>query len=74
MAADIGAVSNVAGRYASALYDLADEKGALDAVAADFAALQKAIDESDDFRRFIKSPVLSRADQSKAALDCSISP
>jgi F-type H+-transporting ATPase subunit delta len=58
-------VSGVAARYASALYDLADEKSAIDAVAADLAALQKMIDDSDDFRRFIKSPVLSRIDQSK---------
>jgi len=65
VAADGTGVSGVAGRYAIALYDLADEKGALDAVAGDLAALQKLIDESDDFRRFIKSPVLSRGDQSK---------
>ncbi|MGE3475685.1 MAG: F0F1 ATP synthase subunit delta [Rhodospirillaceae bacterium] len=65
MATDVAGASGVSGRYASALYDLADEKGALDAVAADLANLQKMIDESDDFRRFIKSPILSRADQSK---------
>jgi len=58
-------VSGAAARYASALYDLADETGALDAVAADLSALQKMIDDSDDFRRFIKSPVISRNDQSK---------
>jgi F-type H+-transporting ATPase subunit delta len=63
--ADAVGVSNVAARYASALYDLADEKSAIDAVAGDLTALQKMIDDSDDFRRFIKSPVLSRADQSK---------
>ncbi len=38
----------------------------MDAVAGDLAALQKMIDDSDDFRRFIKSPVISRRDQSKA--------
>lgn len=65
MATDVAGASGVSGRYASALYDLADEKGALDAVAADLANLQSMIDESDDFRRFIKSPILSRADQSK---------
>lgn len=65
MATDVAGASGVSGRYASALYDLADEQGALDAVAGDLAALQKMIDESDDFRRFIKSPILSRADQSK---------
>ena len=59
-------VSGVAARYAQALYDLADEKGALDAVATDLAALQKMIADSDDFKRFIKSPIISRNDQSKA--------
>lgn len=65
MATDVAAASGVSGRYASALYELADEQGALDAVAGDLASLQKMIDGSDDFRRFIKSPVLSRKDQSK---------
>jgi F-type H+-transporting ATPase subunit delta len=63
--ADAVGVSDVAARYASALYELADEKGAIDAVASDLAALQKMTEDSDDFRRFIKSPVLSRADQTK---------
>ncbi len=66
MSADFVNVSGVAARYASALYDLADEKGALDAVAGDLSALQKMIDDSEDFRRFLRSPVISRADQSKA--------
>lgn len=65
MTADVAGASGVSGRYAAALYDLADEEGALDAVAGDLAALQKMIDESEDFRRFIKSPILSRTDQSK---------
>ena len=65
MPADGVGVSGVAARYASALYDLADEKGVIDAVAGDLSALQKMIDDSDDFRRFIKSPVISRGDQSK---------
>jgi len=47
------------------LYDLADEKGAIDAVAGDLTSLQKMFDDSDDFRRLVKSPILSRTDQSK---------
>jgi F-type H+-transporting ATPase subunit delta len=58
-------VSGLAARYASALYELADDQSAIDAVAADLGKLKSLIDGSDDFRRFIKSPVLSRADQSK---------
>ena len=59
-------VSGVAARYASALYDLADEQGVIDAVAGDLAALSKMIEGSADFQRFIKSPVISRSEQSKA--------
>ena len=65
MAADGAGVSGLAARYASALYELADGGGALDAVAADLKALRAMIDGSEDFQRFIKSPVMSRADQSK---------
>lgn len=65
MAADGAGVSGLAARYALALYDLADESGAIDAVAADLGGLESAIEDSDDFVRFIKSPVLSRDDQIK---------
>ncbi|MDX2222304.1 MAG: F0F1 ATP synthase subunit delta [Rhodospirillaceae bacterium] len=65
MSAQAGGVSGLAARYASALYDLADDQGALDAVAADLKGLARLIADSDDFARFIKSPVLSRTDQGK---------
>lgn len=60
------AYGGLAQRYAAALFELADSKHELDAVVADLAALSKMIDESADFRRLINSPILSRADQSKA--------
>ena len=56
----------LAARYAAALFDLADEKKQLDQVAADLASLKKAIAESEDLRRLIRSPVLSRAEQGRA--------
>jgi F-type H+-transporting ATPase subunit delta len=59
-------VSGVSARYAQALYDLADDKGAIDAVAADLTSLQKMIADSEDFKRFIKSPIIGRNEQSKA--------
>ncbi len=65
MAADGARVGGLAARYASALYDLAEEQSAIDAVANDLNALKSMLDQSVDFTRFIKSPVLSRADQSK---------
>jgi F-type H+-transporting ATPase subunit delta len=64
VASDAGE-NNVAARYGSALYELADESGAIDTVAADLNALQAMVEASDDFRRFIKSPIISRTEQVK---------
>lgn len=59
-------VSGIAGRYATALFDLASSAGQLDAVAADLATLKSMMDESGDLARLVKSPIISRADQAKA--------
>lgn len=59
-------VSEIAKRYANALFDLADEKGQLDAVAGDLARLIAAIEESTDLQRVLRSPVLDRNEQGKA--------
>jgi len=56
----------VAERYSAALFELAEQKSQLDAVAADLKTLKGMIASSDDLRRLLKSPVLGRADQSKA--------
>ena len=56
----------MAGRYALALFELARDGDALDAVAADLAAFKTLLDESADLRRLIRSPVISREDQGKA--------
>jgi F-type H+-transporting ATPase subunit delta len=66
VAAQVTETGSLAQRYAGALFDLADGKQAIDAVAGDLAALLKMNDESADFRRLIQSPVLARADQGKA--------
>ena len=60
------AVEAVAERYAAALYELADERHALDAVAGDLRALRNMIAESADLRRLLTSPVIRRADQERA--------
>lgn len=60
------AESGLAGRYAVALFELADEGKALDAVAADLVALQQALGVSDDMTRLVRSPVLDRDEQWKA--------
>jgi F-type H+-transporting ATPase subunit delta len=50
--------SGLAGRYALALYDLAGEQRALDAVVEQMDALGRLIDESADLRRLLASPLL----------------
>lgn len=56
-------VSGVARRYASALFDLAKEENAVDAVERDLDAFQALVDESTDLRRLVASPVFSAEDQ-----------
>ncbi len=66
MAASGTGAGGLAGRYANALFELADEKKSLDAVAADLKSLKTLIADSDDLRRLLRSPVISRADQARA--------
>ena len=54
---------SLAGRYASALYELADQERCLDSVASDLSNFSKLIDESEALDRLIRSPVISREDQ-----------
>jgi F-type H+-transporting ATPase subunit delta len=58
--------SGLAGRYAVALFELAEEERALDAVSGDLGALSRLLDESADLRRLIRSPVVSREEQARA--------
>jgi F-type H+-transporting ATPase subunit delta len=53
----------IATRYATALFELAKEGGALMALEADIAALSEALSISPDLRAAIASPVVSREDQ-----------
>ena len=68
MASDTTGVTGLAGRYATALFELADEQNALDQVADDLRALSELIDENDDLNRMVRSPVISRSEQG-AAMD-----
>ena len=56
----------MSGRYAQALFALAQETHATDAVAADLATFARMLDESDDLRDFVRSPVFSAEEQVKA--------
>ncbi len=56
----------VAGRYASALYELAESGKVLDTVADDLRALRAMCEESADLARLVASPVVSRDAQAAA--------
>ena len=66
VASDTTGATGLAGRYATALYELADEAKALDQVAEDLRSLARMIGESSDFSRMLRSPVISRAAQRAA--------
>ncbi|PPR63825.1 MAG: ATP synthase subunit delta [Alphaproteobacteria bacterium MarineAlpha4_Bin2] len=55
--------TGMAARYALALFELADEQQKLDAVADDLKAFAAAIDENEELRRMMASPVIGRAVQ-----------
>jgi F-type H+-transporting ATPase subunit delta len=59
-------VSGMAGRYANALFELALEAKAVDAVKADLDAFDAMIVESDDLRRLVRSPVFGAEERTKA--------
>lgn len=59
-------ISGVAERYASSLFELALEAGSIDAVGADLDRFQALMEESEDLRRLVASPVFSAEEQQKA--------
>lgn len=59
-------MSGMAGRYASALFELASEAGQVDKVSTDLDRFKALIDGSEDLARLVKSPVFSAEDQAKA--------
>ncbi len=68
MASESPILTGLAGRYATALYELAEEAKALDQVAGDLANLKKAIADSADLRRLVSSPLIPRDQQAKAVM------
>jgi F-type H+-transporting ATPase subunit delta len=59
-------VAGLAGRYATALFELATEAKALDAIASDLSRLKALIDGSADLARLVRSPIFSREEQGRA--------
>lgn len=66
MASEQPIVAGVAGRYATALFELALEDKVLDKVRADLDRFDALIDGSDDLRRLVRSPVFTAEEQVKA--------
>jgi F-type H+-transporting ATPase subunit delta len=59
-------VSGMAGRYATALFDLAREGDAIDAVKGDLERFDALVADSADLNRLVRSPVFSAAEQGAA--------
>ena len=59
-------ISGMAGRYASALFELALEEKAVEAVKADLDAFDALIASSADLDRLVRSPVFDADDQLRA--------
>ena len=64
---NIGSIqASLGGRYATALFELARDAKAIDAVETSLATVRAALDQSDDFRRLTTSPLVNRAAAGKA--------
>jgi len=59
-------VSGMAGRYATALFELARETNAIDAVKADLEGFDALVAKNPDLNRLVRSPVFSAAEQLQA--------
>ena len=58
--------TGLAGRYAVALYALAIDSNKVDSIHDELGRLSDLIDESQDLRKLLESPILSREEQRRA--------
>ena len=61
-----GIRASLAGRYASALFDLARDQRQIESVGKSLEALNQALVDSKDFNELVTSPLVSREEASKA--------
>ena len=61
-----GIRASLAGRYASALFDLARDQRQIESVAGSLDALSQALLDSKDFAELVASPLVSRDEAGKA--------
>jgi F-type H+-transporting ATPase subunit delta len=57
-----GIQASLAGRYATALFELARDERQLEAVGTSLGALKRALGDSEDLRTLTTSPLIGRAD------------
>jgi F-type H+-transporting ATPase subunit delta len=60
--------ASLGGRYALALFELAQGAKTIDQVEASLSSVRAALDQSDDFRALVASPVIQRGAAAKAVL------
>ena len=60
-----GIQASLAGRYASALFDLARDEKTIDAVSRSLDALNQALADSREFGQLVASPLVDRAEAAK---------
>ncbi|MEM9058819.1 MAG: F0F1 ATP synthase subunit delta [Pseudomonadota bacterium] len=66
MTAASSITAGAAGRYATALFELASEAGSLDQTETDLVALGAAIEDSADLSSLLRDPIYSREQQGSA--------
>lgn len=66
MAAEQPIISGMAGRYATALYELAQDAKSIDAVKGDLDRFSGLLEGSEDLVRLVRSPVFTAEEQTKA--------
>jgi len=65
LASDNSHIAGLALRYANAVFELASEARAVDAVEADFLRLKAMLKTSPELMRLVRSPLFSREDQAR---------
>jgi F-type H+-transporting ATPase subunit delta len=66
VAGEEGIVSGMAGRYATALFDLAREANAIDQVQSDLKFFDALVTSNPDLMRLVRSPVFGADEQARA--------
>lgn len=64
-------VSGLSGRYALALYELAEKNDSIEAIEKELAQLVQLLKENAEFAEIVQSPVFSKSEQVRACVEVS---